>query len=85
MAQRVRTWALAGLLAAAMVAPGAAGGSGPPPSPAQPQPVVVKVDSGFDWLDAALGAAAALAAVLVAVGLAGVVRTDAFHNERSKR
>jgi hypothetical protein len=78
MGRRVWGWAFVWLLAAAIVAPGTAAGSNSRQSPAQPQPVVVKVDSGFDWVAAGLGAAAALAVVLVVAGLALVVHTGAF-------
>ena len=52
--------------------------------PAQPsQPVVVKVENGrFHWQDAGLGAAAALAGVLLVVGLRLSVRQT---NGRRKR
>lgn len=38
------------------------------------RPVVVKVSDGFDWLDAGIGAAAALALVLLVIGLTLSVR-----------
>jgi len=85
MGRRVWSWAFVGLVAAAIVAPATADGSKPQPSPAQPRPVVVKVESAFDWVDAGLGAAAALAAVLVVAGITLVVRTGTFHIERSER
>jgi hypothetical protein len=61
---------LAALVAA--VAPGLVGVSaqGMPSD----RPVVVKVSDGFDWLDAGIGAAAAVAVVLLVVGLALSVR-----------
>jgi hypothetical protein len=82
-----RAWSLAcvWLLAAVIAAPGTAGDSNPRPSPAQPQPVVVKVDSGFDWVDAGLGAAAAVAGLLVVAGLALIVRTGPFHIEKRQQ
>ena len=60
------------------MAPRLAGGqtSDEPRANAGARPVVVRVsDGGFDWADAAIGAAAALAAVLVAYGLVLTVRT----------
>jgi hypothetical protein len=85
MGRRVWSWAFVWLLAAAIVAPGTAGDTNPRPSPARPQPVVVKVETGFDWVDAGLGAAAALAAVLVVAGVTLVVRTGGGHIERNEQ
>jgi hypothetical protein len=46
-----------------------------PTSDPRPAPVVVSVrDGGFDWADAGVGAAAMLAVMLLAVGLAMAIR-----------
>jgi ABC-type sugar transport system permease subunit len=50
-----------------------AGGAPPEPTD-QPHVIVEVTDSGFHWLDAGIGAAAALAAVLLVVGLILSVR-----------
>jgi hypothetical protein len=67
---------LALVLAAAALHPGSAFAGTPaaPDAPARQQAVVVKVDSGFRWLDAGLGAVTALATVLLVYGLTLVVR-----------
>jgi len=51
----------------------------PPPGPSDERPptVVVRVaDDGFHWADAGLGAAAALATTLLALGLVLALRPD---------
>jgi hypothetical protein len=58
-------------LVVAIVAPAAHGAE---PEPTTQAPVVVKVSDGFHWLDACIGAAAALAAVLLVIGLTLSVR-----------
>jgi len=61
------------LVVTAVAAPWGAARASSPASPAQP--IVVKVsDQGFHWRDAGLGAAAALAASLVVLGLVLTVR-----------
>lgn len=79
----MRSRALVALLAAAILAPGAAGQN--PPSPAQPRPVVVKVDRGFDWVDAAVGAAGAIGVMLVVVALVVLVRNGTGSARRLRR
>jgi len=58
--------AVAALAATAAAAPPSHGGARPT--------VVVRVDGGFHWLDAGIGAAATLATVLLAYGLTLSVR-----------
>ena len=49
----------------------------PPADPSRPSTVVVRVhDNGFDWADAGVGAAAALATTLLALGLVLALRPD---------
>jgi hypothetical protein len=49
----------------------------PEPSDERPPTVVVRVsDSGFHWVDAGLGAAAALATTLIPLGLVLALRPD---------
>lgn len=60
-------------------APSHAATTQPPPEPCaeRPSTVVVKVsDGGFRWVDAGLGAAAALGATLLALGLVLALRPD---------
>ena len=72
----IRSWLLIAASAAVLVAAGAAGGQGPKPATPKPSsPVVIEVqDEGFRWEDAGVGAAATLAMVTIAFGLALVVR-----------
>ena len=49
-------------------------GQGPKQTRPDPSTVVVEVGGGFHWLDAGLGAVAALATALLVVGLALTVR-----------
>jgi hypothetical protein len=58
--------AVAALTATAAAAPPSRGGARPT--------VVIRVEGGFHWLDAGIGAAATLATVLLAYGLALSVR-----------
>ena len=51
----------------------------PPAKRPDPSTVVVEVNGGFHWLDAGLGAVAALATALLVLGLALTVR----HSQRS--
>lgn len=52
------------------------------PSDERPSTVVVRVsDSGFHWVDAGLGAAAALATMLIALGLVLALRPDRGGND----
>jgi hypothetical protein len=64
------------LLLGALVVSGAFAGT-PARNPSRPAPqVVVKVDGGLRWLDATIGAAAALAAVALVYGLVLVGRRN---------
>ena len=69
-------WALISLIAAALAAPGVSGAQNPQPETAKPRsPVLVEVRrDGFHWGDAGVGAAAALAIVAIAAGVALVLR-----------
>lgn len=68
---------LALLLSVAATASEAGTKPSPPPSNSRPSTVIVEVnDDGFDWADAGLGAAAALAATLLTVGLVLALRLD---------
>lgn len=70
------------LLAAAIVAPTTATAANPEPT-SRPPVVVEVTDSGFHWLDAGIGAVAAVAVVLVVVGLTLSVRnTNGRRQER---
>jgi hypothetical protein len=53
-----------------------ANSNSPPASRDRPSTVVVVRDGGFHWTDAGLGAAAALATTLLAVGLVLALRPD---------
>jgi hypothetical protein len=48
--------------------------AGAPAPRANPEPIVVKVDDGFHWGDAGIGAAAGVGAALVAAGGLVLVR-----------
>lgn len=79
-----KTIVLMSLVTTAVARAGDAAG----PAPMNQPPVVVKVTSGgFHWLDAAAGAAAAIAVVLLVVGLALTVRHANGHygKERGER
>ena len=54
----------------------------PPPDPSQDRPptVVVVREGGFRWTDAGVGAAAAIATTLLAVGLVLALRPDRARN-----
>jgi hypothetical protein len=77
--RRVRWFAAALLLLPVATASGLAGTTpAPAPSEERPATVVVRVsDDGFHWVDAGLGAAAALATTLLAVGLVVALRPTA--------
>ena len=67
-----RRWFLIPLVAAALAAPGVSGARSPE---RERPPVVVQVHrDGFRWGDAGVGAAAAVAIVVIAAGIAVVVR-----------
>jgi len=62
-------------LALVVAAVSAPAGGATQPEPTDQPPVVVEVsESGFHWLDAGIGAAAALAVVLLVIGLTLSVR-----------
>jgi hypothetical protein len=71
-----RGWLLVALGAAAIAAPAPGGAQEPPPKGDQPRsPVVVEVRrDGFHWADAGVGAAATLATIAIAAGVAAVRR-----------
>jgi hypothetical protein len=70
-----RRWLLVLLSAAAIAAPAVSGAQGPQPDGAERSPVVVEVrHDGFHWADAGVGAAATLATVVIAAGLAALRR-----------
>ena len=82
----LRRWVLVSLIGAALAAPGVSGAQSPRPShSADPRsPVVVEVRrDGFHWGDAGVGAAAALAIVAIAAGVALVLRDRHDHQEPS--
>ena len=73
----MRAWLVVSLLAGVIASGAGAAGSQPAPAGAKQPPVVVKVDGGgFHWQDAGLGAAAALAVVLLVHGLALTARAQ---------
>ena len=77
----LRRWLLVSLIAAAIAAPGVSGAQGQQTDGAKARsPVVVEVRrDGFHWGDAGVGAAAALAVVAIAAGIALV-----FHDGRDR-
>jgi len=81
----LRTRAPAALVAAVLAAPGAAAAADRPDDPsAQASPVVVRVDDrGFDWADAAIGAAAGFGVALLMGG--GAVALGLAHDRQPHR
>ena len=84
VSHRITRLATAGLLAGALVAPGASARPAPLDSPVAPgsepvviepapAPVVQSVDDGFDWDSAAIGAGA-VGAIALLVGGSGITR-----------
>lgn len=71
-------WFVALALLASIAAPSSHGADTKPPvrSRDRPSMVVVVRDGGFQWTDAGVGAAAALATTLVALGLVLALRAD---------
>jgi len=70
----LRRWLPVLLIGAAIAAPGVSGAQ-PSPTTDRRSPVVVEVRrDGFHWADAGVGAAAALAVVAIAAGVALVLR-----------
>ena len=68
----LRRWLVISVIALAITAPGASGARSPQ---RERSPVLVEVRrDGFDWGDAGVGAAAALAIVAIAAGVALVIR-----------
>jgi hypothetical protein len=80
VARRLRWFGVLGLLLALAVASDAPANDIPSRrrgSGRAPPPIIVNVrDNGFQWVDAAVGAAAMLAATLLAVGLAIALRPE---------
>ena len=82
-------WGLRWLVVLALllyVAPSSGHAETPPPDPSRERPstVVVSVsDDGFQWTDAGVGAAAALATTLLALGLVLALRPDRGGNGNS--
>jgi hypothetical protein len=75
-------------LTIALVAAGVGAPTGASDSPirARSQPIVIRVEGGFHWIDAGLGAAAALAAALAVLGLVLIVRQSrSLDEERGRR
>ncbi len=75
---RVLRWLVVVALLSSVTAGSSHADTKPPePKGDRPSTVVVSVpDGGFDWADAGVGAAAALAATLLALGLVLAVRPD---------
>jgi hypothetical protein len=79
IAKGLRRFVAVGLLLAVAAAAGGGADTNPSfqPSPDRPSTVVVSVpDGGFDWADAAVGAAAMLATTLLALGFVLALRPD---------
>jgi hypothetical protein len=74
---RSRVWLVVLILVCVVVSSASATAARSGQAAAKPPSVVVKVDrGGFRWEDAGIGAAAALAVVLLVQGLALVLRTQ---------
>jgi hypothetical protein len=72
-------WLVAVALLLSLATASSRAGTNPAPEPSDERPstVVVRVsDSGFHWVDAGLGAAAAVATTLIALGLVLALRPD---------
>lgn len=79
-------WFVALALLLSIAAPSSRADTNPAPNPSDERPstVVVRVsDGGFHWADAGLGAAAALATTLLALGLVLTLRPDRGGNGKS--
>jgi hypothetical protein len=77
--RRVQWFVALALLLSVATAPSRAADTNPSPDPSNERPstVVVRVsDDGFHWADAGLGAAAALATTMLALGLVLALRPD---------
>jgi hypothetical protein len=77
--RRLRWFVVLALLLSVAAASSNGADTNPPPDPSgeRPSTVVVSVrDGGFHWADAGVGAAAALATTLLALGLVLAVRPD---------
>ena len=73
----LRWFVVLALLLSVPAASEQAGTNPPPDDRERPSTVVVRVsDSGFQWADAGVGAAAAVATTLLALGLVLVLRPD---------
>jgi hypothetical protein len=75
--ERLR-WFVALVLALSLATASSQASTPPPPNPTDERPstVVVRVNDGFHWADAGLGAAAALATTLLALGVVLALRPD---------
>ena len=74
--ERLR-WFVALALALSLSTASSQGSAAPPrPTDERPSTVVVRVNDGFHWADAGLGAAAALATTLLALGVVLTLRPD---------
>jgi hypothetical protein len=70
-------WFVALALALSLATASSHGSTTPPnPTGERPSTVVVRVNDGFHWADAGLGAAAALATTLLALGVVLALRPD---------
>ena len=70
-------WFVALALALSLATASSQGNTAPPsPADERPSTVVVRVNDGFHWGDAGLGAAAALATTLLALGVVLALRPD---------
>jgi hypothetical protein len=76
--RRLRLFVVLGLVLSVAAAWNQGANTKPPPAPSHDRPstVVVVRDGGFRWTDAGVGAAAALAATLLALGLVLTLRPD---------
>jgi hypothetical protein len=81
--RRLRWFVVLALLLSVPAASSHADTNAPPDDRERPSTVVVRVsDSGFQWADAGVGAAAALATTLLALGLVLVLRPDHRGNRK---
>ncbi len=82
----VRWFAVVALLLSFVAAPSHGADTNPSPAPSSERPstVVVRVsDGGFQWADAGVGAAAAIATTLLALGLVLALRPHRGGNGNS--
>lgn len=85
MREHARRSIAGGLIAVTAAAPAATAASPDPASREDRRPLVVEVrDRGFDWADAAIGAAGALGLVITVGGIAALVRPTWTRSPRRK-